>query len=73
MTTENLRGSRQTPDALLDPKAQPLVAQHDTEGGRFASALQTARVVKTAESTPSTEIKLGYQGIESGRGNKARA
>ena len=42
-----------------------------TEGGRFASVLQTTRVANSAQPSPSTEIKIGYQGIGCVRGGKA--
>ena len=47
------------------------MAQHDTEGGRFANVLQTTRVANGAQPSPSTEIKIGYQGIGCVRGGKA--
>ena len=71
--TETARDARRTPSALFNPKAEPLVAQHDTEGGRFASVLQTTRVANSAQPSPSTEIKIGYQGNQSVRGDKDRA
>ena len=58
---------------FFDAKDELLVAQHDTEGRRFASALEAARVAKNAKPTPSTEIKIGYQGNQSVRGDKDRA
>ena len=69
--TETARDARRTPSALFNPKGEPLVAQHDTEGGRFASVLQTTRVANSAQPSPSTEIKIGYQGIGCVRGGKA--
>ena len=50
--TETARDARRTPSALFNPKAEPLVAQHDTEGGRFASVLQTTRVANGAQPSP---------------------
>ena len=69
--TETARDARRTPSALFNPKPEPLVAQHDTEGGRFASVLQTTRVANSEQPSPSTEIKIGYQGIGCVRGGKA--
>ena len=56
--TETARDARRTPSALFNPKPEPLVAQHDTEGGRFASVLQTTRVANSAQPSPHITVPL---------------
>ena len=67
---ENVRDSCRTPSTLLGPKVEPRVGQHGTEGARFTSVLKATGVAKNTKPIPSTEIKIGYQGIECVRGAK---